>query len=392
VTDDPRRLLVVSPYPPPADGIGSHTRMLAGALRDRVDVAIAAPGRTAPGDAKDHVHRVLAPRRAAARSALLSRFRPDALYVQFSIASYGGALPGLEHLLRLARRAGIPVTTAFHEPQRELAALPVLGRAIYRRVAALSDVPVAYGRPADEALLDAGICADGVTSIPHGVPLLPAASAAGIETVRKRYGLSGRLVLALGFVHPDKGADVLVEAARTLLPAHSDVTVVIAGEPRARRGLFRAFGRVDVAHLAQLREAAGWAGDRVRFPGFIADDDVPDLLAATSVMALPYRRITQSGIAHLCVAGTVPAVASQLDGLEATLGAGAVYVPPGEAAPLAAALAAVLDDDEGREAQRARLAERRDLWTPAAVADRIVAVALGESPREAAAFSLAGRG
>ncbi len=375
-----RRLLVVSPFPPPADGIGSHTRMLAGGLRDRVEIAIAAPGAATAADAAD-VHRVLAVRSPAARAALLADFRPDALYVQFSIASYGGALPGLEHLLRLARRAGIPVTTAFHEPERELAALPVLGRAIYRRVAALTDVPVAYGRPAHDALLAAGIGRGRVALIPHGVPLLPVATPADIDRVRDRYGLTGRFALALGFIHPDKGGDVLVEAARTLLPAHPDLTLVIAGEPRERRGVFRAFGRVDVRHLAQLREASAWAGDRVRFPGFVADDDLPGLLAAATVMVLPYRQITQSGIAHLCVAGTVPAVASDLDGLEATLGDGAVYVPPGEPAPLAAALGAVLDDDEGRAAQRAWLAVQRDRWTPAAVADRIVEVALGEPAR-----------
>ncbi len=380
MTGDRQRLLVVSPYPPPADGIGSHTRMLAGALRERVEIAIAAPGSATATTAGD-VHRVLALRGAGARAALLAGFRPDALYVQFSIASYGAALPGLDHLLRLARRAGIPVTTAFHEPEREFAALPVLGRAIYRRIAALTVVPVAYGRPAHDALVAAGIGGGGVALIPHGVPLLPAATDAGIDRVRARYGITGPFVLALGFIHPDKGGDVLVEAARMLLPAHPDVTLVIAGEPRQRSGVFRAFGRVDVRHLAQLREAAAWAGDRVRFPGFIADEDLPDVLAAATVMALPYRQITQSGIAHLCVAGTVPAVASRLDGLEATLGEGAVYVPAGEPAPLEAALGAVLDDDEGRSAQRASLAVQRDRWTPAAVADRIVEVALGEPAR-----------
>jgi glycosyltransferase involved in cell wall biosynthesis len=227
-------------------------------------------------------------------------------------------------------------------------------------------------------LLAAGVGGGSVTVIPHGAPLLRSATPEGIEHLRARYGLTGRMVLALGFIHPDKGSDVLVDAARTLLPANPDVTLVIAGEPRVRRGVFRVFGRVDARHLEQLRAAAGWAGARVVFPGFVADEDLADLLAAATVMALPYRRITQSGIAHLCVAGSVPAVASRLDGLEATLGDGAVYVPAGDAAALAAALVAVLDDDDGREAQRDRLAERRDLWTPAAVADRIVAVALDE--------------
>jgi glycosyltransferase involved in cell wall biosynthesis len=370
-----RRLLVVSPYPPPADGIGSHTRMLADALRNHLHIAIAAPGGGLPvADLGAGVHRVLAPSRRAARLALLAGFDPDALYLQFSIASYGGSLPGLEHLLRRARRADLPVVTAFHEPHRELAALPVLGRTIYRRIAALTDVAVVYGEPARRALEQAAIGAGRVAEIPHGVPLLPAATTAEIDALRTRERLSERVVLALGFIHPDKGADVLAEAARMVLGTLDDVTFVIAGQPRARRGAFRAFGRADARHLAGLRSQTAWAGDRVRFPGFVGDEDLPALLGAATVMALPYRRITQSGIAHLCVAGAVPAVASRLAGLESTLGDGAVYVPPGEPAPLAAALMAVLEDGRSRERQGAVLAARREAWKPAAVAERIVTV------------------
>jgi len=101
------RLLLVTPYPPPADGIGTHSQMLAAALRERVEVAIAAPA----GDAEAGVHRVLGLRDRPARRALLDRFRPDAVYVQFAIAAYGASLPGLDHLLRLARARGIRIVT-----------------------------------------------------------------------------------------------------------------------------------------------------------------------------------------------------------------------------------------------------------------------------------------
>jgi len=131
-------LLLVSPYPPPADGIGAHTRMLAEALHERVDVAVAAPGAAAPTDAAGGVHRVLGRHDGAARAALLDRCRPDAVFVQFAIAAYGAALPGLDHLLRLARRRGIRVLTVFHEPQRDVAALPGVAAAIYRRVASFT--------------------------------------------------------------------------------------------------------------------------------------------------------------------------------------------------------------------------------------------------------------
>ena len=367
------RLLLVSPWPPPADGIGAHSQMLAGALADRVGVAVAAPGERDGGD----VHRVLGLRDGAARAALLDQLQPAALYVQFAIAGFGAALPGLEHLLRLARARGIRIVTVFHEPERDLAALPVLGRAVYRRLAALSDVPVVLAEPAGTALVAAGVEAERIVAIPHGVPSLPDVTAADVERVRRRYGLRGQVLLALGFVHPDKGADVLAGAAPAVLPAAADVTLAIAGAPRRRRGAFRLFGRADARHLAELRAATAWAGDRIRFCGFVPDDDQPALLAAATAMVLPYRRITQSGIAHLCVAGAVPAVASQLPGLQATLGDGARYVPPGDAPALAAALRQVLADEPGRARQRAALVERRATWRPAAVADRILELTLG---------------
>ena len=311
-------LLFVSPYPPPADGIGSHTRMLV--ARARASGSRSRSRRPAPRPPRDaaDVHRVLALRDAPPRGRRCSPgSAPTRVYVQFSIASYGGALPGLEHLLRLARRAGIPVVTAFHEPRARARGAAGAGpRHLPARRGADRRARRATARPAHDALLAAGIGDGGVTSIPHGVPLLRAAAAED----RARAGAvrpAGRVVLALGFIHPDKGADVLAEAARALLPAHPDVTLVIAGEPRARRGALPPVRARRRAPPGRLREAAAWAGDRVRFPGFVADDDLPDVLAAATVMALPYRRITQSGIAHLCVAGTVPAVASRLDGLEA---------------------------------------------------------------------------
>jgi glycosyltransferase involved in cell wall biosynthesis len=372
------RVLFVTPYPPPADGIGTHSQMLVAALRERVEVAIAAPG-GGPGEAG--VHRVLGLRDGPARAALLDRFRPDAVYVQFAIAAFGAALPGLDHLVRLARARGIRVVTVFHEPERDIAALPVAGAAIYRRIAEGTDVPVVLAAPARTALAAAGIGTGGVISLPHGVPELPAVSAGEVERARIRYGLRGRVVLALGFAHPDKGADVLAQAAPLLLPAVPDATIAIAGAPRARRGLFRLFGRADARHLAAVREATAWAGERVRFCGFVADDDLPAVLAAAAVMVLPYRRITQSGIAHLCVAGTVPVVASRLDGLIATLGEGALYVPPGDPEALATTLQRVLGDAALRARQQAALAERRDAWSPGAVADRIVEIALGRPAR-----------
>jgi glycosyltransferase involved in cell wall biosynthesis len=279
----------------------------------------------------------------------------------------------------------------FHEPERDIAALPGVGTAIYRRVAALTDVAVVPAAPASDALAAAGIDTSGVVRIPHGVRPLPTPSAHEVERVRMRYGLRGRVVLALGLAHPDEGADVLAAAAAGVLTALHDVTIAIAGEPSARRGLLRVLGPFDESRVAGLRRSTAWAGDRVRFCGPVADDDLPGVLGAAGVMVLPYRGITRNGIAHLCVAGAVPTVASRLRGLEATLGAGAMYVPPGQPDALAAALREVLGDPDRRARQQAAMLVRRAAWSPGAVADQIVAAAIGDRASARAVRSAAAR-
>ncbi len=302
------RLLIVSPWPPPADGIGAHSQMLAGALAERVGVAVAAPGERDGGD----VHRVLGLRDGAARAALLRELQPAALYVQFAIAGFGAALPGLEHLLRLARAQGIRTVMVFHEPERDLAALPVArprhlpaaGGTVRRAGGARRARPRRARRGRRRGGADRGDPArravparrDGHRRGACAAPLRTArAGPAGARLRPRRQGRrraggggAGRAVAGVGRDDRDR---------RRAAPPARCVPPVRAGR------------RAPPGGAARRRPA--WAGDRIRFCGFVPDEDLPALLAAATAMVLPYRRITQSGIAHLCVAGAVPAVASQ---------------------------------------------------------------------------------
>jgi len=373
------RILVLSPYAPPADGIGEHTRGLARALAADADVVVGAPGggaRERDGDVD--VRRVLGAASALPRrpDALLGEVGPDAVYVQFAISAFATALPAVLRVCAAARRAGIPVVAAFHEVARELALLPGAGAAIYRRMLALADVLVVLTPHAAAALVAAGADAARITVVPHGVPTLAAPSAEEVERVRAAYGMGPSPVLALGFVHPDKGADTLLAAVPELAARVPDATVIVAGTPRTRRGPFRVFGRLDRRHHEALRRtAASLPAGRVRLPGFVPAADLPAVLHAAAVMALPYRRITQSGIAHLAVAAGAPVVASDLPGLRATFGDGARYVPPDDRVALGRALGELLVDADGRRglaAEQARTASAQSMASAAsAVLDAV---------------------
>jgi glycosyltransferase involved in cell wall biosynthesis len=79
-------------------------------------------------------------------------------------------------------------------------------------------------------------------------------------------------LLGLGRLVPKKGFDVLVEACRILAGEGLALECVIAG---------------DGPELGRLQALAG--GLPVRFPGAIANRDVPNLLEGTDIFALPCR-------------------------------------------------------------------------------------------------------
>jgi glycosyltransferase involved in cell wall biosynthesis len=157
--------------------------------------------------------------------------------------------------------------------------------------------------------------------------------------VRAELGLADGepLVLAAARQEPQKGLDVLVEAAAALPGAR----VVVAG----REG----------TATPSLRAAVG---DRVRFLG--RRDDVADLLAACDVFAFPSRWEGLGSVLVEALALEAPIVASDLAAVREVVGDCGVFVPPGDAGALAGALAGVLHDP-ARAAARAKAGRERFL-------------------------------
>jgi glycosyltransferase involved in cell wall biosynthesis len=155
----------------------------------------------------------------------------------------------------------------------------------------------------------------------------PAAGRGEAAAVRARHGLPERYFLFVGALEPRKAVDRLVAAHEGLGPA-----LVLAGEGRLagrlRRSGVRLVGRVDRAEKAALYAGAL----AVVLPSWCEGYGYPPL----------------EGYAH----GT-PAIVSDLPALRETAGEGALYVPPGDVAALAAAMRRLAGD----EALRRRLAE-----------------------------------
>jgi glycosyltransferase involved in cell wall biosynthesis len=160
-------------------------------------------------------------------------------------------------------------------------------------------------------------------------PLRPAPTAAQVAAARADLGADDRsVVLAVARLAPQKGLDVLIEAAARWRDRDPQPrTAIVGAGPLA----------------AALHAQASQAGADVVLLG--ARDDVPALLAAADLVVVPSRWEARALIIQEAMRAGRPVVATRVGGtLELTGADGAILVPPEDPAALADAVVAVLDD------------------------------------------------
>jgi glycosyltransferase involved in cell wall biosynthesis len=151
------------------------------------------------------------------------------------------------------------------------------------------------------------------------------------------------LVLTPARLNPQKGHRVLLEAIVEV----PEALFLLAGDGPERASLEAEAERLGVA-------------DRVRFLG--RREDVPQLLAACDVFALPSLYEGSSLAVLEAMAARIPVVSSAIGGTEELIedGRDGLLVPPGDAEALAVALRRALGDEELRKSLAARARERVD--------------------------------
>jgi glycosyltransferase involved in cell wall biosynthesis len=179
-------------------------------------------------------------------------------------------------------------------------------------------------------------------------PLRPAPTAADVEAARTDIGAGGRpVVLAVARLAPQKGLDVLISAAARWRDRDPRPRTVIVGAGPLAAG---------------LREQARQGGADVVLLG--ARDDVPALLAAADVVVVPSRWEARALIIQEAMRAGRPLVATRVGGTPELTGLdGAFLVPADDAAALADAVVAVLDD-AGLAARLAAAARQRSTLLP----------------------------
>ena len=114
-----------------------------------------------------------------------------------------------------------------------------------------------------------------------------------------------KVVLFFGQIKDVKGLDLLIGALREVAHAVPNVVLLIAGRP----------WKTDFARYDALIETAGVRSRCLLHIRFIPDDDVSTYYAAADVVALPYRRIYQSGVLMMAMTYGRAVVVSDLPGM-----------------------------------------------------------------------------
>jgi glycosyltransferase involved in cell wall biosynthesis len=281
------------------------------------------------------------------------------------------ALAGADLVHAHGLRAGLVAAAALRlpgTPRRPLVltlhnALPE-GGGLKRRVLGAAERATIRGADvvlaASEDLADNArrLGAPDVRLAPVSAPALPPATRTRAE-VRAGLGVAdGRpLVVAVGRLHPQKGYDVLLDAARAWTGDRVPL-VVVAGDGPLHEEL--------QARITAERLPVVLLGRR---------DDVADLLAAADLCVLPSRWEARSLTAQEALRSGTPLVATRTGGLPGLLGDAAELVPVGDAGALATAVTGVLSDP-ARSAELAAAGRRQaDTWPDeAGTARTLVAV------------------
>jgi glycosyltransferase involved in cell wall biosynthesis len=264
----------------------------------------------------------------------LLRSRPDAVVWsawQFAIDGWG---------VHLARRALPHAVLAMlaHEPRGRVEQLGyveryktsgITTRALARAYADL-DVAFVLGESTKRTLIESWPITPPVYVIPHGGSSFVSSGAVpGADT-------TAPVVLSFGTITAYKGIDTLCKAWPAVRRQVPEAELVIAGALGA-----------DMSRSALSAEAARLEGVSLRI-GYIPLQDVPSYFARARCVALPYKRSSQSGVAHLAHALRRPVVATSVGDIPAVVrdGESGLLVPPDSPDALAGAVAELLTNPE----------------------------------------------
>ncbi|MEM7340385.1 MAG: glycosyltransferase family 4 protein [Actinomycetota bacterium] len=301
--------LMVSPYPPYRDGIGSYTVQEVRRMRaagEAVEVLSPLPS------AAEHHLPLGDPAGVMRLVRRAGRFRR--VVVQFSPEMFFGACRSpLQRVAVwtalgvLARRVRLEIR--LHEIEfGPLERNPAERMAAARALRATNAVTVHTQPEADRLRTVLGLGPRDVTLVDHGRNFEPTTRLTRIEA-RRELGLAAEphLFLAIGFLQAHKGFDRAVNAfARAGVAGRAELHVV---------GSVRVEHPDLLAHAALLRRLAGATPGAQLHEAYVSDTEFDQWIAASDTVVLPYREIWSSSVMERAKLWGRPVIATDVGGL-----------------------------------------------------------------------------
>jgi glycosyltransferase involved in cell wall biosynthesis len=352
------RVALVTAFPPSHGDLNEYGFHLARAMRDdpRAELIVLADemdgaGEELPGFRVERCWRFDATTNPLRLLLAISKYDPDVVWfnVGFStfarspIAAFLGILTPL-----LARLSGyythVTLHTVFERISLEDAGLRftspyrMAGKIATRLTLAANDVSVLLPSFRDDLQRNYGAAAKNVTARPHGT-FLDAEPVASLNSTQ----LTGDPVaLAFGYWGTYKRLELLLEAMEDVRREIPRATLVVAGQSHPS----------TLTYIDDLHEK--WRDcDLVKFAGYVAEDELPQLFRSACLLVLPYSSAAgTSGVVHQACQYGLPMVAAGIPEMVEIAKEERVameFYPPGDRKMLTHQLVRLLKSPKTRE-------------------------------------------
>ncbi len=311
------KIAFVSTFPPSPCGIGEYASNLRQGLKPLIaegdEISVIAEKHAGKDETQEDVHRYWRRGRSWENDILkgIDDLKPDLVHLQHeeALLHQDKRFPWL---LDQIRKRGIASVVTLHSVYRGPLAPP--GRWAPKRFhRALGDssqaLIVHQESGCADVLRDHGVPPSRVAVIPHGTLPLKTPSRAEARQELK-LDPDAPVVLFFGVIHPKKNLHVLLQAFDRVADAVPGATLLIAGKPRQRNILDKAYTLWLENHLMRTGRKRGWLDYR---RGFVPNEVLPSYLAAADIVAFPHKQRygSASGVLHLALSAGRAVVCSR---------------------------------------------------------------------------------
>jgi glycosyltransferase involved in cell wall biosynthesis len=302
-------------------------------------------------------------------AAYLNAGRFDAVCLQHEFGIFGGKAGA--HILELLSRLTVPVVTTLHTVLSHPTAIQ---RAVMERIIEASSKVVVMANKGRDLLRTVYLVPDDkIEVIAHGIPDV---AFVGPDEAKARLGFEGKsVILTFGLLSPNKGIEVMIDAMPAILKRRPDAVYVVLGatHPNLVRDQGEAYREGLMARVREL----GVEDHVVFLDRFVDQVKLLEFISMCDVYVTPYlneAQMTSGTLAYSFGLGK-PVVSTPYWHARELLADGCgVLVPFGDSAAIGHEIAALLTDDDRRQAMCRRAYATSRMMTWERTAERYISV------------------